>query len=64
MIILVVIMINKYFLDQHHQELAKVAQGKKRGELYDKLHNLIKEYSMEEVDWVLKIIKEDSNGTF
>lgn len=52
-------MIKNYSLNQHYQELAKIAQGKKRGELYDKLHNLIKEHTLEDVEWVLKVIKED-----
>lgn len=52
-------MIKKVIHNGYLQELALNERGAKRGNLYDELHKLIKEHGMEEVDWILKVIKED-----
>jgi hypothetical protein len=44
---------------QHLKETAQIAEAKKRGKLYDQLHNLIKEHGMADVEWMMGVIKED-----
>lgn len=49
----------QYIFNYHLIEVEKVAKAKKLGKLYDELNNLVKAYSVEDIEFIWSVIKED-----